>query len=204
MRRYTAPRPNVNKVAALLPGEPKPNPRDVVLKLRDGNRFQRISNLHAAYEPLRFLIIYPHDDSGWHLNMPYVQNPEAKDCFVAAQQRQDEQVHVLLEQPAQWRQGQQQQQDEEGGEDEQSRKPQQKRDSHAAYCLHERAGEANDHLRWCYLLQEAIVDSGTKIEGQRLRFVQHNQEQLQANKYKVVQEAIEAGLRERTLASPLY
>ena len=43
--------------------------------------------------------------------------------------------------------------DEEGGEDEQSRKPQQKRDSHAAYCLHERAGEANDHLRWCYLLQ---------------------------------------------------
>jgi len=40
--------------------------RDIILHRR-GSGLQRISGMHPAYDPLPFLMLFPHDELGWHL-----------------------------------------------------------------------------------------------------------------------------------------
>ncbi len=45
--------------------------RDIVVRLREGGEddLQYISTLHGAYDPLHFVLFFPHGDLGWMLNM---------------------------------------------------------------------------------------------------------------------------------------
>jgi hypothetical protein len=67
-RRYN--RPTASEVAAILPGtgEERVNPREIILKTRDG-ALQQISELHSGYLPLRYPLLFPYGEQGWHVNM---------------------------------------------------------------------------------------------------------------------------------------
>jgi hypothetical protein len=43
--------------------------RDLIVELR-GGPLKRISELHSAYLPLRFPLLYPHGEPGWHPDIP--------------------------------------------------------------------------------------------------------------------------------------
>ncbi|XP_072021704.1 uncharacterized protein [Amphiura filiformis] len=55
-------------VAVLMPGE-QVDRRDVIFQRRGGD-FQRISELHRSYDPLHYVILFPHGTDGFHLNIP--------------------------------------------------------------------------------------------------------------------------------------
>jgi hypothetical protein len=74
-RRYN--RPTASEIAAIMVGtgeEPMAG-RDIVLQTRN-NRLQRIRETHSSYNPLRFPLLFPFGEQGWHINMristPYI------------------------------------------------------------------------------------------------------------------------------------
>lgn len=63
-RRYN--RPTSSEVAIIYPDNPVDiSQRDIVLASRTGT-FQRISDLHPAYMPLHYVLLFPLGDEGWH------------------------------------------------------------------------------------------------------------------------------------------
>ncbi|KAL1717976.1 hypothetical protein EV715DRAFT_172465, partial [Schizophyllum commune] len=68
-RRYN--RPAAEEVAMILPGDVSASKRgrDIVIRRRtplgDHHLF-RITELHAAYAPLQFILLFPRGESGWH------------------------------------------------------------------------------------------------------------------------------------------
>lgn len=61
--------PTGSEVAVLLPGELS-NDLDVILHTRNGP-MQRINQLHRAYDPLHYILLFPLGDNGYHLNIPH-------------------------------------------------------------------------------------------------------------------------------------
>ncbi|KAJ7732052.1 hypothetical protein DFH07DRAFT_680258, partial [Mycena maculata] len=57
--------PTANEVAVILPNQPNTEPRDIILRRRNGPLL-RISDLHPAYTPLYYVILFPHGENGWH------------------------------------------------------------------------------------------------------------------------------------------
>ncbi|XP_055918607.1 uncharacterized protein LOC129950708 [Eupeodes corollae] len=64
--RYNAP--SINEVAVLLVDEDK-GPRDIVLHGRDG-QLKRVSELHRAYDPLQYPLMFASGDDGYYLIIP--------------------------------------------------------------------------------------------------------------------------------------
>ena len=48
--------------------------RDIVLRPHEGG-IQRISEIHCAYAPLHYVLMFPRGEDGWHPNIP-IQNKE--------------------------------------------------------------------------------------------------------------------------------
>ena len=67
-RRYN--RPTASEVAVILPdtGHDRINPREIILKTRHG-ALQQISELHSGYLPLRYPLLFPYGEQGWHANL---------------------------------------------------------------------------------------------------------------------------------------
>ena len=67
-RRYN--RPRVNEIAAIMvgSGEEQTEGRDIILQARS-NHLQQIKETHSSYNPLRYLLLFPHGEQGWHVNM---------------------------------------------------------------------------------------------------------------------------------------
>src|SRR6267142_6595162 len=63
-RRYN--QPSVDEVAIIIPGDDSRvvDPREVVLRLRTGG-LRHISDLHSAYAPLHYVLLFPHGTPGW-------------------------------------------------------------------------------------------------------------------------------------------
>ncbi|CDY55855.1 BnaCnng29380D [Brassica napus] len=63
--------PTANEVVALIPGDFVLNmeTRDIVLKSKSG-KLQRISELHPAYLPLQYPLLFPYGEDGFRLNIP--------------------------------------------------------------------------------------------------------------------------------------
>jgi hypothetical protein len=58
--------PTADEVAVILPGDQSQmQARDIILRKRDG-LLLRISNLHPAYTPLYYVLLFPHGENGWH------------------------------------------------------------------------------------------------------------------------------------------
>jgi hypothetical protein len=67
-RRYNLP--TVDEVAIIIPGDgsqAKDN-RDIILRNRH-NRLQRVSDAHPAYCCLRYVLLFPHGEHGWHYDV---------------------------------------------------------------------------------------------------------------------------------------
>ena len=62
LRRYN--RPTASEVGAILLDSDEAAPRDVVLRHRGGG-LQRITELHSAYDPLSYPILFPFGTQGW-------------------------------------------------------------------------------------------------------------------------------------------
>jgi hypothetical protein len=75
--------------------------RDLIIERRSG-QLKRISELHSAYLPLRFPLLFPYGEPGWHPRIPFVESPcqfkgynnnqEEQVC-----QRPDEEEEVILD-----------------------------------------------------------------------------------------------------------
>jgi len=67
-RRYN--RPTASEVAVIIPGtgEEQVDRRDLILQSRSG-QLKRISELHSAYCPLRYPLLFPNGQQGWHPNI---------------------------------------------------------------------------------------------------------------------------------------
>jgi hypothetical protein len=67
-RRYN--QPTASEVALILPGsgEEDFDPRDIVIQQR-GGFLQSISELKSNYLPLRYPLLFPYGEQGWHTNM---------------------------------------------------------------------------------------------------------------------------------------
>ena len=92
-RRYNLPTA-AGEVAALLPGEPIAAPQDIVIQ-HESNRLQRIAESNAAYDPLHFPLMFPHGETGWHLQIAHLQNPIPRSYLVSAQQQQLQEFSAL-------------------------------------------------------------------------------------------------------------
>jgi hypothetical protein len=67
--------------------------RDLIIEYRTG-RLKRISELHAAYLPLRFPLLYPYGEPGWHREIPFahVVWQSESDKRVQGQQEENEEL----------------------------------------------------------------------------------------------------------------
>ncbi|KAJ7193496.1 hypothetical protein B0H12DRAFT_992595, partial [Mycena haematopus] len=57
--------PTADEVAVILPDQVGTQPRDIVLRRRNGPLVQ-ISELHPAYSPLYYVLLFPFGEAGWH------------------------------------------------------------------------------------------------------------------------------------------
>jgi hypothetical protein len=74
MRRYNAPASS--EIAVLLPGDDmEASNRDIVLHKKGGGII-RINEFNAAYDPLHYVLLFPHGDQGYHFNIKPNQLPE--------------------------------------------------------------------------------------------------------------------------------
>jgi hypothetical protein len=69
IRRYNMP--TVSEVAAIMiNNDDHTHGRDIILHSLDGS-LQRISEIHGAYDPLQYPLLFPLGEHGWHPNIPY-------------------------------------------------------------------------------------------------------------------------------------
>jgi hypothetical protein len=69
-RRYNTP--NASEVAAIMIGDGQEiecQNRDIILRPHEGG-IQRISEIHCAYTPLHYVLMFPRGEDGWHPNIP--------------------------------------------------------------------------------------------------------------------------------------
>jgi hypothetical protein len=72
-RRYQAPDASVKEIAVILPGDgDQPSgAQDIILYCKHGPPLQRISDVHPFYPSLRYILLFPTGQLGWHPNIPY-------------------------------------------------------------------------------------------------------------------------------------
>src|SRR5579859_1302591 len=70
-RRYN--RPTVDEVAAIIvqpENDNEPLDRDIIIQRRHTGRLRRISEHSPCYIPMRYPLIFPHGEPGWHPLIP--------------------------------------------------------------------------------------------------------------------------------------
>lgn len=75
-RRYNLP--TAEEVAVILPGDGSAGDgRDIILRNRvsDESPMLRISDIHPAYCPLYYVLLFPHGEGGWHPHL-FLHEPE--------------------------------------------------------------------------------------------------------------------------------
>jgi len=70
-RRYNEPDPASNEISIMIPedGYQKKGSQDIIIHLRDGP-IQCISDCHPLYPALRYVLLFPKGQLGWHPNIP--------------------------------------------------------------------------------------------------------------------------------------
>ena len=72
-RRYLQPDAAVNEIAVILPGDGDQvrGSQDIILYRNHGPPLQRISDCHPFYPALRYVLLFPTGQLGWHPNLFY-------------------------------------------------------------------------------------------------------------------------------------
>ena len=84
-RRYNLP--TADEVAVILPGAGFKTPCDIMLHNRAG-LLHRICDLHPAYAPLQYPLLFPRGENGWHPDMVLHESIQQRETRLQrAQQR---------------------------------------------------------------------------------------------------------------------
>jgi hypothetical protein len=173
--RNTYNLPTADEVAVILPGSGSTEPRDIVLRCRDGP-LHRISDLHPAYIPLQYPLLFPRGENGWHPELRLKETEVQQTARLRnLQARRDEREEEGIEE------------DIEELEDRTTVRLTLAR--YAAYRLHYRPGEFNALLRGGRLFTRYVVDLYASIDQQRLSFIERNQPRFRAARFNNLEDA---------------
>ncbi|EIW66351.1 hypothetical protein TREMEDRAFT_65629 [Tremella mesenterica DSM 1558] len=180
-RRYN--RPTSDEVACVyVADENEPSPgRHIQVYLRGGG-VRNISELHSAYLPLHFTLIYPHGEPGWHPRIPLAGQPLGDDDEIGeGEDIEDGNAgdRGLVAEVRRYGRGG-------------SKRVTQAQ--FATYYLFKRLGSFNTALYCGRLFQELLVDQWAQTESNRLRWIRENQTTLRADSYKGLVDAVDAGI----------
>ena len=145
-----------DEVAVILPGNHSTEPRGIVLRLRSGP-LHRISDLHPAYAPLQYPLLFPRGENGWY--------PEMK-LHETAEQR-----NGRLQQA----EGRRQRRHDRGLEIQQGNLSDSRRltlTRYVAHRIHYRPQEFNTLLRGGRLFTRYVVDMFASADQQRLLWIE--------------------------------
>ena len=94
--------PNASEVAALIVGT---NNRDIIIE-KQTDMLQRINELHPAYLPLQYPLLYPHDEDGYRPNILHKDHPHShaakrnkvtmREYFCYMMQSRDNEAQTIL------------------------------------------------------------------------------------------------------------
>ncbi len=141
---------------------------------------RRISELHPAYMPMSYALMFPYGEDGWH--------PSILICHVVDSEPTNGEELVDESDGDN---------DSEGGEPNSTRRKRGRRTitmiDYYAFRLQERDNEASTILRCGRLVQQYIVDAYAAIEQSRLNYLRRNKKKLRTDLYQGLQDALEAG-----------
>src|SRR2546423_2770538 len=174
-RRYNTP--SASEVAAIMIGdgqETENQNRDIILQPHEGG-IQRISEIHRAYTPLHYVLMFPRGEDGWHPNIS-IHNDlmRGEDGWHPNIPHNDEIF-------------------DDEGEANISNKCISAM-NYFAYRL--QVGRPNEPVTLHYygrLFQQWIVDMYTVMEQTRLNYLRFNQKQIRADLYNGLQDAMYSG-----------
>ncbi|PPQ82287.1 hypothetical protein CVT25_008437 [Psilocybe cyanescens] len=169
-RRYNLP--TADEVAVILPGNQSTEPRDIVLRLRSGPLY-RISDLHPAYTPLQYPLLFPRGENGWYPEMLLHESEDQRDRRLQ-------------------RRGQRQEQRRNCGLEVQSTLPESRRltlTRYVAHRIHFRSHEFNPLHHGGRLFTRYVVDMFASADQQRLSWILRNQPTFRAARFNNLEDA---------------
>jgi hypothetical protein len=173
-RRYNLP--TADEVAVILPGAQSKAPRDIILRNRDGPLYQ-ISDLHPAYAPLQYPLLFPRGENGWHPDLVLHESTRQRESRLRrAQQRQEKRNERGLNNVQPTR------------ESRESRRLTLCR--FVAFRIHSRPGEPSILLHGGRLFTRYMVDMFASLDQSRLRFLEDNQPRIRAAHFSGLEDAI--------------
>ena len=78
--------PTADKVVVILPGTSPTEPHDIILQ--NHGPLYCISDLHPAYVPLQYPLLFPHGENGWHAEMTLHEMEEQQNTWLQNHQQQ--------------------------------------------------------------------------------------------------------------------
>ena len=176
-RRYNTP--IASEVAAIMIGdgqETENQNRDIILQPHEGG-IQRISEIHRAYTPLHYVLMFPRGEDGWHPNIPiYNELMLPRGEWHPNIPHNDEILEI---------------------NDEDEANISSKCISAMNYFAYRlQVGRPNEPVTLHYygrLFQQWIVDMYTVMEQTRLNYLRFNQKQIRAELYNGLQDAMYSG-----------
>ena len=84
-QRYNLP--TADEVAVILPGAQSKAPHDIILRNHAGPLY-RISDLHPAYVPLQYPLLFPWGENGWHPGLLMHETPRQHETRLRRAQTQ--------------------------------------------------------------------------------------------------------------------
>lgn len=173
-RRYNLP--TADEVAVILPGMQSKAPRDIVLRNRAGPLY-RISDLHPAYAPLQYPLLFPRGENGWHPDMVLHESIRQRETRLRhAQQHREKRNQRGLNNPQPTR------------ETTESRRLTLCR--YVSFRIHSRPGEFNILLHGGRLFTRYMVDMFASLDQSQLRFLEDNQPKIRAAHFSGLEDAM--------------
>ncbi len=162
-RRYNTP--SASEVAAIMIGtgqEIEHQNRDIVLQPHEGG-IQRISEIHCAYTPLHYVLMFPRGEDGWHPNIPIRDSNDETTEIGDNDEVNTTSKYVTA------------------------------MNYFAYRLQIGRSNEATTLHYYGQLFQQWIVDMYTVVEQARLNYLRFNQKQIRAELYNGLQDAMISG-----------
>ncbi|KAJ8457646.1 hypothetical protein ONZ45_g18233 [Pleurotus djamor] len=176
-RRYNLP--TADEVAVILPTDASAaDKRDIILHCRSG-ALQTISDLHPAYIPLFYVLLFPYGENGWHPGLLLRQHEDSASQSHTAPSRHH---HRRRHPSSHYVEGENLNPEAQDGRMSLIR--------FVAYRLQVRRNEFLTLLRGGRLFQRFLVDMYAIVDQQRLLYLRLHQGKLRASLYNGLEDAV--------------
>ena len=160
-RCYNEPGPASTEISVMIPDEgyQTKESQDIIIHLRDGP-IKRISDCHSFYPALRYVLLFPKGQLGWHPNIPYeeIENVNQPNNDEERNEAESQQKCVSMAQ-------------------------------YYKYQLHIRTVGSPHLFLAGNLFQEYVCESWAMAEQNRLHWIKANQKDLRVDLYKGLEDA---------------